>query len=176
MTISINLNGEQTLLNSHPSESLMSVLRSMNDNKLFSVKCGCEKGFCGNCMILLNDKPVPSCIIPVGMVNNCTIVTLEYFKTYSPTKEEMLMDKVPNYSLYYEQIISGFEEAGVQLCGYCNAGKIFTAYSLLRMSPKPDIFQIHEAIKSLDCCCTDRETLTEGIICAMRNEHSHAHI
>ncbi len=183
MTLTINLNGNTTLLKVNPSESLLKVLRSLNDKKLLSVKCGCEKGFCGNCMVLLDDKPVPSCILPVGMVNNCNIVTLEYFKICkssdtSSSKENASTntnenntygtEENINYAQYYDKIIKAFSETGIQLCGYCNAGKIFTTYYLMKYFPHADIKQVNNAIKDLDCCCTDKETLTEGIMRALQ--------
>ena len=102
MKIPIILNGEKTIIDANGDEKLLSVLRNLN---LFSAKNGCEEGKCGYCTVLLDDKPVNSCLIPIGIIRDCSIVTLEFFKK---TKD-------------YEDIMKGFSQAGINLCGYCNA-------------------------------------------------------
>ena len=70
------LNSSKVILDAKPSESLLEVLRRQG---LLSVKEGCTKGRCGSCTVLLDDRPVPSCVIPVGIVRNASIETLEFF-------------------------------------------------------------------------------------------------
>ena len=147
MKIPIIINNTKTVIESQPDKSLLSVLRSM---KLFDTKTGCAQGICGNCTILLNGKPVPSCKIPVAIVNDQTVTTLEYFKQTE----------------IYSNIIKGFSKAGIKMCGYCNAGKIFAAYSIITSGKKPVKQFIYEHIKNLSLCCTDTKTLAEGIIYA----------
>ena len=148
MKIPLILNGKKTILSADPVESLLSLLRR---EKLFSVKCGCMKGVCGNCTVLLDDQPVASCRIPVAIVRECEVVTLEYFKNES----------------VYRDIISGFSKAGVNLCGWCNSGKIFSAYSILKNTSRPSVQEILDEIKDLDPCCTDSSTLVNGILYAV---------
>lgn len=145
MKIPVILNGSKTILEANADESLMKVLHK---NDCTSVKSGCTEGFCGACTVLLGDKPVASCKIPVGIVKNNDIVTLDYF-----TKTE-------EYSI----IINGFSKAGIKLCGYCNAGKIFAAYQILKLSKMPTRKEISDYVKDLSPCCTDLETLVNGII------------
>ncbi|MBP3365400.1 MAG: 2Fe-2S iron-sulfur cluster binding domain-containing protein [Treponema sp.] len=153
MKIPLYLNNKKIVLSAEPTDSLLSVLRR---EKLYSVKCGCQKGRCGNCMVLLDDTAVESCLIPVGIVRDCKIVTLEYFKN----------------DPYYQDIVTGFSQAGINLCGYCSAGKIFTAYSVLKKFYRPSLDQIYSAIKNLDSCCTDFSTLTNGILYAVAAKHT----
>ena len=153
MKIPLYLNNKKIVLSAEPTESLLSVLRK---EKLYSVKCGCQKGMCGNCMILLNDKSAASCLIPVGITRDCHIITLEYFQS-NPC---------------YQDIIAGFSKAGINLCGYCNAGKIFTAYTILKNYYRPTLDQIYSAIKNLDSCCTDFSTLKNGILYAVAEKHA----
>ncbi|MCR5319446.1 MAG: ferredoxin [Treponema sp.] len=174
MKIPVNLNEEQTVLDAIPSEPLLNVLRRMG---IFSVKCGCQDGFCGNCMVLLNGKPVPSCQIPCGIVRDNNVTTLEFFT--NPKKKEAILNddkkaKKPSPQkptdfteedfLLYKDIISGFSEAEIHLCGYCNAGKIFTAYYILKNTPRPSASKIMDHIKDLNCCCTDTLSLLNGIL------------
>lgn len=148
MNVTVILNGNKTVLEAPADDSLMYTLRKQGCS---SVKCGCGQGSCGSCTVLFNDNPVAACKIPLGIVHNTDIVTLEYFEN---TEE-------------YSIITKGFELAGIQLCGYCNAGKIFSAYHILKMNKIPTRDEIREQVQSLAPCCTDLNTLINGIIWAI---------
>lgn len=148
MNVPVTLNGDKTILDVRPEESLMSVLRK---REFTSVKCGCNQGHCGSCTVLLNDNPVAACKIPIGIIRDSDIVTLNYF---SGSKE-------------YTAIMQGFELAGIKLCGYCNAGKIFSTYQILKMNKNLSRNEITDFVKNLSPCCTDLQTLTNGIIWAI---------
>lgn len=151
MKVPLILNGSKVILDDASQESLMKVLHK---NGCISVKSGCDKGFCGSCTVLLNNKPVASCRIPFGLAKNCNIVTLEYF---SKTEE-------------YQNIIEGFNKAGIKLCGYCNAGKIFSAYQILKSQKLLTRDEIENQVKDISPCCVDVETLVNGIIYALKNQ------
>ena len=85
MNVPVILNGNKTILEAPADETLMSVLRRIG---CASVKCGCGQGMCGSCTVLLNDSPVATCKIPLGIIQNADIVTLEYFER---TKEYSIM-------------------------------------------------------------------------------------
>ena len=148
MNVPVVLNGNKTILEAPADETLMSVLRRIG---CASVKCGCGQGMCGSCTVLLNDSPVATCKIPLGIIQNADIVTLEYFER---TKE-------------YSIIKKGFELAGIKLCGLCDSGKIFSAYQLIKMNKIPSKDEIREQVRSLAPCCTDLNTLIKGIIIAL---------
>ena len=152
MKISLTLNEKKIVVDAEPSETLLTVLRR---EQKFSVKCGCQKGFCGNCMVLLDGKTAPSCIIPIGMVRDCSVVTLEHFETYPE----------------YDDIMTGFSQAGMHLCGYCNAGKVLTAYEVITSTYRPEIQDLYRAIDGLAPCCTDRDTFANGILYAIASKH-----
>ncbi len=154
MKIPLILNGEQKILEVDPAEKLLTVLRR---EKLFSAKSGCEKGICGACTVLLDDRPVPSCIIPAAAARDSVIETLEHF----------------SQSDAYADIIGGFSKAGVRLCGYCNAGKIFVAYDLIRTGTRPSRGRIYEAVRHFNCPCTETDTLVQGILFAASVQQEH---
>jgi len=147
MNIPVIINGEKYMLQEDPDEKLIEVLRKQN---LFSVKLGCAEGICGSCTVLLNGKPVPACKLPVALAMNQEIITLEHFS------------KTPEYAV----ITKGFAKAGIKLCGYCNAGKFFAAASILSNKQKPTRSSVREQVKHLSPCCTDIDTLINGIIYA----------
>ena len=148
MNVPVILNGNKTILEAPADETLMSVLRRIG---CASVKCGCGQGTCGSCTVLLNDNPVATCKIPLGIIQNADIVTLEYFER---TTE-------------YSRIMKGFELAGIKLCGLCDSGKIFSAYQLVKLNRIPTREEIYEQVRSLAPCCTDLNTLINGIILAL---------
>lgn len=145
MNIPVILNGNKEILEAQSDESLLSVLYKKAPN---SVKCGCQKGSCGACTVLLNDQPVAACKIPVGIIRDSEIITLDYF---SKTEE-------------YTHIMQGFKKAGIKLCGYCNAGKIFTTYQILKITKKLTREDIKAHVSFLSPCCTDQDTLINGIL------------
>lgn len=149
MKIPVTINKTKIILDEQPDEILGRVLHR---NGCSSVKCGCMEGSCGSCTILLNDIPVAACKIPVGLVKDMDIVTLEFFEK----------------SDFYSVIMEGFHKAGIKLCGYCNAGKIFSTYQILRSPKIPTREEIKEHMKHLSSCCTDLETLVNGVIYAMQ--------
>ena len=110
------------------------------------------EGGCGSCTVLVNNIPAAACKIPVGLVKDMDIVTLELFE-----KSEL-----------YSVIMEGFNKAGIKLCGYCTAGKVFSAYQLLKITKKLEREEITDYVKALSPCCTDLETLVNGIIYAIQ--------
>lgn len=147
MKIPLTLNGEKKIIEAESDEYLRDVLRRENCT---SVKCGCGEGICGCCTILLDGKPVPSCKIPAGIIRDNEIITLEHFST-----QEL-----------YNDIIKGFSKAGISLCGFCNAGKIFVASNIIKKFVRPTRQNIDSEVEFLAPCCTDKNTLINGIIYA----------
>lgn len=145
MKIPFILNNESIVLDTEPDTVLSTILR---ENSIFSAKKGCDKGFCGACTVLLNNKPVPSCIVPVALIKNASIITLEYFC----------------HTDDYQDIKAGFKAAGIELCGYCNAGKIFEAYEIISKQEKPEKKFIAKQVSHFPCNCTETEALINGII------------
>lgn len=156
MKIPFKLNDEKIIVDAQVDTSLMEVLRNLKCN---SVKYGCGNGICGACTVLLNNKPVSSCKIPVALVHEAEVVTLEHF-----SKSED-----------YQYISKGFEKAGIKLCGYCNAGKIFTTYALLNNPVIPKTEEIEKHLKHLSPCCTDTNTLISGIKYALAYKQKKQH-
>ncbi|MCR5252368.1 MAG: 2Fe-2S iron-sulfur cluster binding domain-containing protein [Treponema sp.] len=149
MKIPVTLNQVKVILDAQADEPLLKVLRK---NGCTSVKNGCMEGGCGSCTVLLNDIPVASCKIPVGLVKDMEIITLDFFEK----------------SDFYTIIMDGFNKAGIKLCGYCNSGKIFSAYQILKNTKIPTRQEIKEQMQHLSSCCTDLETLVNGVIYAMQ--------
>lgn len=147
MKFTLTLNGEKKSFEENPEKSLLEFLRAQ---KLNSVRCGCQGGECTSCTVLLDGKAVCSCLVLCGVLNNNSVVTMEYF-----SKQPL-----------YQEIMRGFETAGVQLCGFCRPGKIFAAYEILSRHSNPTREEIYECVKGFRECCVERDTLINGIIYA----------
>lgn len=148
MKVPLTLNGTKTILEGSPETSLLNYLQQ---NTNHSVKSGCLNGTCGVCTVLLNDVPAAACKMPICILKDSDIVTLDYF---AKTEE-------------YASITEGFKKAGIHLCGYCNAGKIFSAYQVLKINKKLTRKEIGDQVRNLSPCCVDNDTLINGIIYAI---------
>src|SRR5215207_2538953 len=109
MVISFNINGESRTIDVFPMSRLLDVLRE--ELHLTGSKEGCGEGECGACTVLVDGEPVCSCIIPVGQVEGCDVVTIEGLGGKHPLQELFM------------------NEVGAQ-CGICTPGMIMAAMSL----------------------------------------------
>ena len=141
----MNINGNEKDFDVSSSDTLLDILRQ---NSLIMQKKGCGKGSCGCCTVLLNGKPVASCKVPAILAQDCEIITLDSFKKTTD----------------YNDIMKGFKKAGIDLCGYCNSGKIFLTYQIIKMPKTPSKPEITNILKNLAPCCTDLETLVMGVL------------
>ena len=157
MKIRFHLNNEAVEIEADADERLSDVLR--RDFGLLSVRKSCMQGTCGSCTVLLNDHPVPSCMLPVFAVAEQNIITLESFST---TQE-------------YKDIITAFEKEGMTLCGFCSAGTILTAHSIVQKHWNPTDEQIRDAYIGIVCRCTDIVSITAALKQVCRSRRSKRH-
>jgi carbon-monoxide dehydrogenase small subunit len=148
MTIRFILNGENEEVSAGANKRLVTILRE--NFLLTSAKSGCLCGNCGACSIIFNGAVSSACLIPAFAAQGSEIVTLEAF---SQTDE-------------YQDIAAGFAGAGVETCGYCDAGKILTAAMLLEKSCRPEREEFFNAFSQIRCRCTEPESLYAGLIAA----------
>lgn len=148
MTIHCILNGEEVTFNANVNERLINILRETFP--LTGAKCGCLAGNCGACSIIFNHKVVKACLIPAFQVRGSKLITIEGF---AHTDE-------------YRDIVQGFARAGVQNCGYCDAGKILTVETLLVQNPHPSRLDILTGFNGIRCRCTEPDSLIEGVLIA----------
>ena len=146
MIIPFELNGKAVYSDSNPGERLVHILRKKF--KLLGSKEGCLTGRCGSCMVLMGGNPVPSCIVPVFQVRNTSIVTIEGFRETDD----------------YNDIVKGFATSGVAMCGFCNAGKILIAHTILATDNRPTRDTVKGMFSGNICRCTDLESLIEGVL------------
>ena len=100
-------------------------------------KFGCGMALCGACTVHVDGTPIRACITPVADVTGRTITTIE----------SMQADPVG------QVVQQAWIEQNVAQCGYCQAGQILSAVSLLKTSPAPTEQQIDEAMSGNICRC-----------------------
>ncbi|GHU80923.1 (2Fe-2S)-binding protein [Spirochaetia bacterium] len=148
MTIKFILNGDDKEISTAADRRLLDILRE--NFALSGTKRGCLNGDCGVCSVIFNGTVAPSCLIPAFRVQGSEIITIEGF---SQTDE-------------YQDIITGFSQAGLETCGYCDTGKILAAETLLGKNLRPSGEDINAAFRGIKCRCTEPESLLRGVLAA----------
>jgi carbon-monoxide dehydrogenase small subunit len=143
--LAFTLNGEKIEINVHPSETLLDVIRKRL--RLTGTKKGCGSGECGACTILLNGKPVNSCLILALNVSGASILTIEGLAQ----------------SGELHPLQKAFRDYGAFQCGFCTPGMVLGAKALLDEDPSPSEEKIKEALSGNLCRCTGYTSIVRAI-------------
>src|ERR1700739_2981967 len=147
--IRLTLNGEATDVAFAPYKTLLEVLRE--DLGHTGTKHGGELGECGACAVLLDGKPVLSCLVLGLECNGRNVLTVEGLG--KDGKLDPLQD--------------AFADLGAAQCGYCTPGILVTAKALLDANPHPSRDQIREALSGNLCRCTGYLQIFEAVEAAV---------
>jgi len=134
-SIRFTVNGKQRAVDTDPARPLLEVLRE--DLGLTGTKYGCGEGQCRACTVLLDGRPVTSCVTPVRAAAYWRIVTIEGLAAGDAL----------------HRVQEAFITEGAIQCGYCTPGMILTAVVLLERNPRPTEAQIIEAMNGNLCRC-----------------------
>ena len=143
--IQITLNGKPIPLEIQPHRLLLDLLR--DEIGLTGTKEGCGTGDCGACTVLLNGKPVNSCLILSGELDGAEIVTIEGLKIgpeLHPVQKAFIQD------------------GGAQ-CGYCTPGMLMMSKALLEENPNPTEEDIRFALSGNLCRCTGYAKIVQAV-------------
>lgn len=147
--IELSINDELYVLAVEPQQTLLEVLRdSLN---LTGTKEGCGTGECGSCTVLLDGKPVLSCLMLAVECVNREITTIEG------------MGSIESMTPIQEALI---EKGGVQ-CGFCTPGMVLAATAMLNRNPKPSEAEIKRSLEGHLCRCTGYNKIIEAVEAAM---------
>lgn len=146
ITVELVLNGSKTVLTSSPNRTLLNVLRE--DLGLTGAKDACGgEGECGACTVILNGRPVNSCLVFIGQVEGAHITTIEGITPEGG----------------FHPIQKAFVEAGAVQCGYCTPGAVLAAKALLDQNPHPSDQQIREGLSGNLCRCTGYNKMLDAL-------------
>ena len=148
-TLMVNGHAHTVALAGH--ETLLDVIR--DQLRLTGTKKGCGVGDCGACTVLIDGKPMNSCLLLAAAMENKAIATIEGLAVNG--------ELTPMQKAFVN-------EGGVQ-CGYCTCGMIMTAKEFLATKEAPDDEQIRHAIAGNLCRCTGYNKIVEAIKVAGAN-------
>ena len=144
--IKVTINGELNRFLIRTNTFLLDLLR--DELGLTGAKRGCNKGECGSCTVLLDGRPVRSCLFPAVMADGRQVVTIEGLEG-------------PGGKLHPLQ--EAFIKQGAIQCGFCTPGMILTAKGLLDENPNPAEEEIRRAISGNICRCTGYVKIIDAI-------------
>jgi nicotinate dehydrogenase subunit A len=135
MAINIKVNGAMHSVPAEPDTPLLYVLR--NDLGLNAAKFGCGLAQCGACTVLVDGKPVRSCVVPIDTLGQSEITTLESLGTIERP----------------HPLQAAFMAEQAAQCGYCIAGIIMSAKALLDRNPQPSEAEVRQGLAGNLCRC-----------------------
>lgn len=140
----LNINGKTLEADVAADTPLLWVLR--DHLGLVGTKYGCGIAQCGACTVHMNGVATRSCTLPVSSLQNAEIITIEGLSENGD-----------------HPVQQAWEEVDVAQCGYCQAGQIMTAASLLKKNPKPTDAQIVNAMNGNICRCGAYHRIREAV-------------
>ena len=148
--LELRVNGQVHEVAVHPSERLLDVLRERLG--LTGTKEGCGTGQCGSCTVLMDGRPVLSCMMFVADAVGAEITTIEGL---APMGE-------------LHPIQAAFVEHGAVQCGFCTPGLILAAKALLDQNPTPSPEEVAYGLAGNLCRCTGYQKIIEAVQAAAR--------
>lgn len=147
MELTLDVNGRRHSLDAPPGATLLWVLRERL--ALTGTKEGCVEGECGACTVLVDGRPVDSCLYAAHAAAGREVTTIEGVGgpqgTMSPLQEAMV------------------EAGGVQ-CGFCTPGFVMTLTALLEENPRPDEQEVRTALAGNICRCTGYSQIVDAVM------------
>lgn len=143
--LALRVNGEAVEVAIAPYKTLLEVLRE--DLRLTGTKHGCELGECGACAVLLDGRPVISCLVLALECEGANVVTVEGLA------QDARLDPLQ----------AAFADCGAAQCGYCTPGFLVTAKALLDEKPEATRAEITAALSGNLCRCTGYIQIFEAV-------------
>jgi aerobic carbon-monoxide dehydrogenase small subunit len=140
------LNGDSVETGIGDSETLLEVLRDRLG--LTGTKRGCDQGACGACTVLLDGRPVLSCLTLAASVEGREVTTVEGLAALDGT---------------LHPVQRAFHETGAVQCGFCTPGMLLVAKALLDVNPHPSESEIRQALSGNVCRCTGYVKIVEAV-------------
>jgi len=143
--LKLTVNGEEHVVAVPVHRTLLEVLRE--DLGLTGTKHGCELGECGTCTVLIDGRPVLSCLALPAVCEGSDVTTVEGMESADGL----------------DPVQQAFVELGAAQCGYCTPGFLLTARALLDDDPDPSRETIVEGLGGNLCRCTGYLKIYEAV-------------
>lgn len=157
VNMTLRVNGEEIEVSFAPYKTLLEVLRE--DLNLTGTKHGCELGECGACAVLVDGRPLLSCLTLALECEGRSIETIEGLANGTEL----------------HPLQAAFADLGGSQCGYCTPGVLMTAKALLDSDPDPSAERIKEALSGNLCRCTGYQQIVESVQSAAREMRETEH-
>ena len=148
----LDVNGQKREAQVEPRTTLLNALRNHLEPAVTGPKLVCDAGTCGACTVLLDDKPVYSCLVLAVDATNKKITTVEGLGT----------PENPN------AVQAAFVENDALMCGFCTPGFVTTISAYLKKHPNPSLAEVREACKGNFCRCGTYPRVFEAALAAAK--------
>ncbi len=148
--ISFTINGDVKEIEIEPNKTLLKMLRE--DLDLIGAKEGCGAGECGACTVLVDNKPVNSCLMLAVEADGKKIITIEGLSD----------------GINLDPLQKSFIKHNALQCGYCTPGTIMSAKALLNRNPHPAEVDVKEALAGNLCRCTGYKRIVDAVLDAAK--------
>jgi carbon-monoxide dehydrogenase small subunit len=145
MLVEFLLNGRRRQVDVPAHQTVLSTLR--DHLGIFDVKGGCDEGVCGVCTVLLDGRPVSSCLVLAPSVSGRSIVTVRGLDRDGDLHPLQKM----------------FVARGAVQCGFCTPGMLLTALAFLQKNPRPEREAIRRALEGNLCRCTGYAKILDAV-------------
>lgn len=146
--LELTVNGRPRSVDIVASHTLLDVLR--DDIGLTGTKECCVVGECGACTVIVDGKPINSCLMLAAEADGADVLTVEGLAS------EGRLDALQQ----------AFLETGAAQCGFCIPGQLMAARALLERSPHPTAEEINEALAGNLCRCAGYEQIRAAVLAA----------
>ncbi len=150
MTVTLRINGDLRSFATDPMRPLLDLLRE--DCLLTGAKSVCREGFCGACTVHLDGAPVPSCLVPVGLVGDREVTTIEGLGLAGEASDPLQQ---------------AFIAEDVVQCGMCFPGMVMSLGPFIAAHPGASAEEIRQAMTGNLCRCTGYERIVEAALTAL---------
>ena len=147
-TIALRVNGQSHDVTVEPRTTLLHALREILH--LTGAKAACDRGACGACNVLLNQRAVATCLLPAVEAEGAEILTIEGIA------------ELPEYA----PLIDAFCAHDAAQCGYCIPGMVIGAAALLHENPRPSREEIKTGLAGHLCRCAAHEHIVDAVYAA----------
>ena len=152
----LDVNGQKREAQVEPRTTLLNTLRNHFEPAVTGPKLVCDVGTCGACTVLLDDKPVYSCLVLAVDATSKKITTVEGLGT----------PENPN------AVQAAFVENDGLMCGFCTPGFVTTISAYLRKNPNPSLAEVREACKGNFCRCGTYPRVFEAALAAAKGSQA----